>query len=133
MTEITDTTNRDIEKTARREGAILDLGGVKALLGIIAWAEDSMPVELAGETRRLAFMLLEQTMGQALKDLDTGNEETERDKAGPEPAKPEPTGPQEALRDYIDRRVAEQVPKHLDSIRDSLAAITDRMGGQAHG
>lgn len=105
MTETTDTTNRDIEAMRRREGAILDLQGVQALLGIVAWAEDSMPYHLAGETRRVAFMLLEQSMADALRDLGMNNEEAERDKAGadwtpePEPVKPEPVTPGPFMRE----------------------------------
>lgn len=89
MTTSTDTTARAIEE-ARRDGAILDLQGVQALLDIIAWAEDSLPYVLAGETRRVAFMLLEQTMGQALKTLGANNKEMERDKATAAAAKAEP-------------------------------------------
>lgn len=81
MTATTDTTTRDIEEMCAHEGATLDLQGVQATLQLLAWAEESLPYECIGETRRLALMLLERSMDRALRALDMNNLEMERDKA----------------------------------------------------
>jgi len=94
-------------------------------LQLLAWAEDSMPYECIGETRRLALMLLEDTMGRALKALDMSNLEMERDKtaaaakAAPVQADAIPVGHMEAAGLGIDllnaRDTARGAAKVLES------------------
>jgi len=151
MTETTTTTRHNAEATRRFESAVLDVQGVQAIIDVFAWAEDSLPVDLSGESRRVAFMLLSGRLGEAVNDLQCALEkgaldpkpepktvDVARAEAGPADAARVAGAPahadlRETIQEYVDRRIAEEVPKHLDRIRASLEAIVGRKGATDHG
>jgi hypothetical protein len=115
MTDNTDTTTTDADAMPWPESPVMDLHGVQAILQLLAWAEASMPYECIGETRRVALMLLEDTMGRAMRNLGLENLEMERDKAAAA-AKPEPV---QADTIALDRMESFGIWRDMLNIRDT--------------